>query len=82
MLPPSSKGTSHGHQSNKGPSLEGQNGQPGHLGGVGQTPKYLSNTPGLGGLNYNSNQSQSNGSLSLLPGTGDPMGGGKLFLPH
>ena len=58
MLPPSSKGTPHGLQSIKGNSaLDGGHSVPaGHLGSVGQTPKYLNNASGLGaGLNYNSN---------------------------
>ena len=50
---------------------------------VGQTPKYLNQAhagQGLNSLNYNSNNSASNGSLSLLPQ--DPHLGGKLFLPQ
>ena len=75
MLPPSSsaKGTPHGV------------GMPGSLAEqqVGQTPKYINQGHGggvgLASLNYNSNQSQSNGSLSILPQ--DPIHGGKLYLP-
>ena len=87
MLPPqSNKGTPHGGLPPTSNSLaDSQNalGHPPPGSHVGQTPKYLNNAHsgggGLAGLNYNSNQSASNGSLSLLPQ--DPLGG-KLYLPQ
>ena len=68
------KGTPHGglppHHDNQGSQPHG-----GH-----QTPKYLNQPPP--GLNYNSNQSASNGSLGAVGGIlPQEHMGGKLYLP-